>query len=154
MTGLARLILRQRSAVLLLAAILLVAGGVTATRMQQELFPNISFDTVSVVTADPGADPTSVLNDVTKPIEVAVAGVPGINTLTSTSSQNASVVVAQFNYGTDINQAEAKIAAAVSALSLPSGVQAPKVSTIDFSAFPIMYLAVKNNDARASLQQT
>ncbi|HZS92342.1 MAG TPA: efflux RND transporter permease subunit [Chloroflexota bacterium] len=154
MTGLARLILRQRSAVLLLAAILLVAGGVTATRMQQELFPNISFDTISVVTADPGADPTSVLNDVTKPIEVAVAGVPGINTLTSTSSQNASVVVAQFNYGTDINQAEAKIAAAVSALSLPSGVQAPKVSTIDFSAFPIMYLAVKNNDARASLQQT
>jgi HAE1 family hydrophobic/amphiphilic exporter-1 len=154
MTGLARLILRQRSAVLLLAAILLVAGGVTATHMQQELFPNISFDTVSVVTADPGADPTSVLNDVTKPIEVAVSGVPGINTLTSTSSQNASVVVAQFNYGTDINQAQAKIASAVNSVSLPSGVQAPKVSTIDFSAFPIMYLAVKNNDPKASLQQT
>jgi hydrophobic/amphiphilic exporter-1 (mainly G- bacteria), HAE1 family len=154
MTSLARLILRQRSAVILVAVILLVTGGITATRMQEELLPNVSFNTVSIVTADPGADPNSVLKDVTKPIEVAVAGVPGINTLASTSAQNASVVTAQFNYGTDINQAESRITTAVSALSFPTGVQAPRVSTVDFSAFPILYLAVKNSDFRASLQQT
>ncbi|HKO24720.1 MAG TPA: efflux RND transporter permease subunit, partial [Chloroflexota bacterium] len=154
MAPLARLILRQRSAVILIAVILLVAGGITATRMQEELLPNISFDTVSIVTADPGADPNTVLTDVTKPIEVAVAGVPGINTLASTSAQNASVVTVQFNYGTDINQAESKIATAVSALSFPSGVQTPKVSTIDFGAFPVLYLAVKNSDPNATLQQT
>src|SRR5438067_2420298 len=83
MTALARLILRQRSAVILVALILLVAGGITATRMQEELLPNVSFDTVSIVTADPGADSNSVLKDVTKPIEVAVASMPGINTLAS-----------------------------------------------------------------------
>src|SRR5205085_9577762 len=154
MTALARLILRQRSAVILVALILLVAGGITATRMQEELLPNISFNTVSIVTADPGADPNSVLTDVTKPIEVAVASVPGINTLASTSAQNASVVTVQFNYGTDINQAESKIATAVGGLSFPSGVQAPKVSTIDFGAFPVLYLAVKNSDPQATLQQT
>src|SRR2546423_5852418 len=154
MTALARLILRQRSAVILVALIVLVAGGTTATRMQEELLPNVSFDTVSIVTADPGADSNSVLKDVTKPIEVAVASMPGINTLASTSAQNASVVTAQFNYGTDINQVESRISTAVGALSFPTGVPAPRVSTVDFSAFPILYLAVKNADSRATLQQT
>jgi HAE1 family hydrophobic/amphiphilic exporter-1 len=154
MTALARLILRQRAAVILVAIILLVAGGFTATRLPEELLPNVSFDVVTIVTPDPGADPVTVLNSVTKPIEVAVASVPGLNTLLSTSAQNASIITLQFNYGTDINQAESKVATAVSALSLPSGVQAPKVSTLDFSAFPVLYLAVKNTDSRASLQQT
>src|SRR5438067_6668107 len=154
MAALARLILRQRSAVILVALILLVAGGITATRMQEELLPNVSFNTVSIVTPDPGADPNSVLKDVTKPIEVAVASVPGINTLASTSAQNASIVTVQFNYGTDVNQAESKIATAVSALPFPTGVQAPRVSTVDFSAFPILYLAVKNSASSATLQDT
>ncbi len=154
MTALARLILRQRAAVILFALILLVAGGVTATRMQEELLPNVSFNTVTVVTVDPGASPDTVLKDVTKPVEVAVASVPGINTLGSTSAQNASIVKVQFNYGTDINQAESKISTAVASLPFPSGVQAPKVSTVDLSAFPILYLGVNNTDPKAMLQDT
>jgi len=154
MSAFARLVLRQRSAVILVALLLLVAGGLTATRLQEELLPNISFNTVSIITADPGADPASVLADVTKPVEAAVAGVPGINTLSSTSAQNASVVIIQFNYGTDINQATAKVSGAVSALSFPTGVQPPKVSTVDFGAFPILYIAVDNSDPKATLQDT
>ncbi len=154
MTALARLILRQRAAVILFAVILLAAGGLTATRMQEELLPNVSFNTVTVVTVDPGASPDTVLKDVTKPVEVAVASVPGINTLASTSAQNASVVEVQFNYGTDINQAESKISTAVASLPFPTGVQAPKVSTVDFSAFPILYLGVNNTGPKATLQDT
>ena len=154
MTSFIRVIVRQRAAVILFALILLAAGGFTATRLQEELLPNVSFNTVTVVTADPGASPNTVLKDVTKPIEVAVAGVPGINTLASTSAQNASVVTVQFNYGTDINQAESKISTAVAGLPFPTGVLAPKVSTVDFSAFPILYLGVNNTDGKASLQDT
>ncbi len=149
-----RVIVRQRAAVILFALILLAAGGFTATRLQEELLPNVSFNTVTVVTADPGASPNTVLKDVTKPVEVAVAGVPGINTLASTSARNASVVTVQFNYGTDINQAESKISTAVAGLPFPTGVLAPKVSTVDFSAFPILYLGVNNTDGKASLQDT
>ncbi len=154
MTSFIRVIVRQRAAVILFALILLAAGGFTATRLQEELLPNVSFNTVTVVTADPGASPNTVLKDVTKPIEVAVAGVPGINTLASTSAQNASVVTVQFNYGTDINQAESKISTAVAGLPFPTGVLAPKVSTVDFSAFPILYLGVNNTNGKASLQDT
>jgi len=154
MTSFIRVIVRQRAAVILFALILLAAGGFTATRLQEELLPNVSFNTVTVVTADPGASPNTVLKDVTKPVEVAVAGVPGINTLASTSAQNASVVTVQFNYGTDINQAESKISTAVSGLPFPTGVLAPKVSTVDFSAFPILYLGVSNTNGKASLQDT
>jgi len=154
MTSFIRVIVRQRAAVILFALILLAAGGFTATRLQEELLPNVSFNTVTVVTADPGASPNTVLKDVTKPVEVAVAGVPGINTLASTSARNASVVTVQFNYGTDINQAESKISTAVSGLPFPTGVLAPKVSTVDFSAFPILYLGVNNTNGNASLQDT
>nr|MDQ2829238.1 efflux RND transporter permease subunit [Chloroflexota bacterium] len=154
MTSFIRVIVRQRAAVILFALILLAAGGFTATRLQEELLPNVSFNTVTVVTADPGASPNTVLKDVTKPVEVAVAGVPGINTLASTSAQNASVVTVQFNYGTDINQAESKISTAVAGLPFPTGVLAPKVSTVDFSAFPILYLGVNNTNGKASLQDT
>jgi len=153
-TSFIRVIVRQRAAVILFALILLAAGGFTATRLQEELLPNVSFNTVTVVTADPGASPNTVLKDVTKPIEVAVAGVPGINTLASTSARNASVVTVQFNYGTDINQAESKISTAVAGLPFPTGVLAPKVSTVDFSAFPILYLGVNNTNGKASLQDT
>jgi len=154
MASIIRVIVRQRAAVILFALILLAAGGFTATRLQEELLPNVSFNTVTVVTADPGASPNTVLKDVTKPVEVAVAGVPGINTLASTSARNASVVTVQFNYGTDINQAESKISTAVSGLPFPTGVLAPKVSTVDFSAFPILYLGVNNTSGNASLQDT
>ncbi len=154
MTSFIRVIVRQRGAVILFALILLAAGGFTATRLQEELLPNVSFNTVTVVTADPGASPNTVLKDVTKPVEVAVAGVPGINTLASTSARNASVVTVQFNYGTDINQAESKISTAVAGLPFPTGVLAPKVSTVDFSAFPILYLGVNNTNGKASLQDT
>jgi len=153
-TSFIRVIVRQRAAVILFALILLAAGGFTATRLQEELLPNVSFNTVTVVTADPGASPNTVLKDVTKPVEVAVAGVPGINTLASTSARNASVVTVQFNYGTDINQAESKISTAVAGLPFPTGVLAPKVSTVDFSAFPILYLGVNNTNGKASLQDT
>src|SRR5438128_12274625 len=119
MSALTRLIIRQRAAVILLALIVLVAGGVTAARMQLELFPNVSLQTVSIVTPYPGAAPDTVLKDVTKPIEAAVATVPGIDTLSSTSAENASVVTARFNYGTNIDQAESKIATAVTSLQLP-----------------------------------
>ncbi len=154
MTSFIRVIVRQRVAVILCALIVLAAGGFTATRLQEELLPNVSFNTVTVVTADPGASPNTVLKDVTKPVEVAVAGVPGINTLASTSARNASVVTVQFNYGTDINQAESKISTAVAGLPFPTGVLAPKVSTVDLSAFPILYLGVNNTNGKASLQDT
>jgi len=153
-TSFIRVIVRQRVAVILCALIVLAAGGFTATRLQEELLPNVSFNTVTVVTADPGASPNTVLKDVTKPVEVAVAGVPGINTLASTSARNASVVTVQFNYGTDINQAESKISTAVAGLPFPTGVLAPKVSTVDLSAFPILYLGVNNTNGKASLQDT
>lgn len=154
MTAIARLVVRQRAAVILLAVILLVAGVFTAARMQLELFPNINLGTVTVVTAYPGASPDAVLSTVTKPVEAAVAGVPGIDTLSSTSSDNASFVVARFGFGTDLNTAESKVSAAVNALPLPTGVQHPTVSTLDFSSFPILYLVARSTDPHQSLEAT
>src|SRR5215210_3374775 len=60
--------------------------------------PNVNFPSVVVTTTYPGADPETVENDVTKPIEDAIAGLPNIeqNGLTSVSSQGVSTVSVQF----------------------------------------------------------
>lgn len=154
MTAIARFVVRQRAAVILLALILLVAGIVTAARMQTELFPNVSLNTVTIITPYPGASPNAVLRDVTKPIETAAGSVPGIETLISSSNQDTSVVTARFAYGTDLTAAETKISTAVAGLQFPPGVQKPQVSTIDFSAFPIIYYAIRASNPRLSLQGT
>src|SRR5918911_1383811 len=61
--------------------------------------PNINFPAVVVTTTYPGADPDTVENDVTRPIEDAIATLPNIDTngLTSVSSQGVSTVSVQFN---------------------------------------------------------
>src|SRR5450759_4733877 len=58
--------------------------------------PNVSFPLVLVTTTDPGADPATIESQITKPIEDAVAALPNVDTITSTSSDGVSSVAIQF----------------------------------------------------------
>ena len=68
-----------------MAAGVVMGGGVFAlTRMQVELFPDIDFPLIVLVTLYPQADPESVLQDVTIPLEDAFNGLDGLDTVRST----------------------------------------------------------------------
>ncbi len=76
----------------LITAIIIIVGTVSVLQMQREDFPNVQLDYLMILTPYPGASPQEVEELVTIPIEDAIKGVNGINTYSSSSSENISFI--------------------------------------------------------------
>jgi HAE1 family hydrophobic/amphiphilic exporter-1 len=141
-TAITRLALGRPAVVFLVTLLVIVAGVFAVFRLKTELFPDITLPVVTVATSYPGASPDAVLEDVTIPVENAVASVSDIEELHSISTDNLSVVVAEFDYGTEMDRVEQEIGAEVNNLVLPSGVSQPTVDRFDWSDFPIIFFSL------------
>lgn len=137
--------LRNRSLVALAVIAVLVFGGIAVTSLSQELMPSIEYPALTIVATNPGASPTDVEQGVTEPLETGLKGLPGLNQLDSYSNENMAILVAMFDYGTDMDEAQTAAQQAVDrvAPNLPSGVE-PQVKAINFGDFPVMQLAVSS----------
>ncbi len=138
-TGLA---LRRRSVTVLAVILVLAAGIFTYRSLPVELFPEIEFPLVTITTFYPSANPDAVVRDVTEPIENAIASVDGLDTMQSVSTENRSIILASFEFGTDMANAENVINSNVSGVSFPSGVNDPIVARINPDQFPVLQLSV------------
>jgi HAE1 family hydrophobic/amphiphilic exporter-1 len=140
---LTRVSLRNSPIVALLIALAVVTGILAYTELNQELIPDISSGALSVITAYPLAGPQDVERDVTIPIEAILRGRSGLETLTSVSSENVSIVVAQFTFGTDIQRVAQEVNIALARLRgvLPAASQ-PTVSTFNVNDVAALRLAV------------
>lgn len=85
----------------ILAIILL--GVISFTRMSTDLLPEMELPYLVVYTSDPGASPDEVEATVTKPLEAALGTTSGLKNITSTSSENVSVIMMEFSQETDLN---------------------------------------------------
>jgi hydrophobic/amphiphilic exporter-1 (mainly G- bacteria), HAE1 family len=129
--------------VVILTTILLIGSGVYATtRLNQELLPDISFPTITIPTPVAGAGPDLVDEQVTQPVEDAINGVQGIESVRSTSSQGFSVVVVEFDPDADTEEAESDLQAALDGIQLPSQAGDPEVKSQSASQFPILSLSL------------
>jgi len=141
MSRLSELAVAKRSVTLLLAAALFIAGISAWGALKQELLPDISLPIITVIAPFPGAGATDVANSVTKPIERAIGGVARLETLSSSSANSISLVIAQFSYGTDVKETKAAIEANLQQARLPTNVT-PQVSALDINASPVIIAAV------------
>jgi HAE1 family hydrophobic/amphiphilic exporter-1 len=151
-TGITRLALGRPAVVFLVTLMVIVAGVFAVLRLKTELFPDIDFPVVTVATSYPGASPSSVLEDVTIPIENAVAGIGGLEELHSISTENLSVATAEFDYGTDMDRVEDDIEASVNNLALPTGAGRPSVNRFDFSDIPVVFFSLKGDREVSELE--
>ncbi len=142
-TGITRLALGRPTVVFLVTLLVIVAGVFAIFRLKTELFPDIDFPMVTVATTYPGASPDAILDDVTIPVENAVAGIGELKKLHSISTENLSVVTAEFDYGTDMDKMEQEIAAEVNNLALPSGASQPSVDRFDLADLPVIFFSLK-----------
>ncbi len=127
----------------MLAIFILLVGGVAAyNSLQVELFPEIEFPLVAVAVSYPATAPEGVVRDVTAPIERAISGVEGLESVQSTSFEGNSVVLANFEFGTDMAGAESAIQSAVNGVSFPAGAEQPSVSRFGPDQFPVLQLSV------------
>ena len=142
MSRLTELAVSKRSVTLLLAFGVFMAGIFSWGQLNQELVPNVDLPVITVLAAYPGAGATDVTEQVTKPIERAIASVPRLEHIQSTSSNSISVVVAQFSYGTDVKGTQTAIEQALGGVQLPNSVT-PRVTALDINATPVITAAIQ-----------
>ena len=123
---------------------ILVLGVVAYTRMTPDLLPNMNFPYVMVVTAYPGASPEKVEAEITKPMEQAMSTLDHIQAVTSTSSENASMVLLEFAESVNMDTIGVDIQQQITTLSAgwDDMVSAPYVLKINPSMLPVEVAAL------------
>ena len=148
-TGIA---VRNRTVTVLAIIIVLTAGVTAYNSLRVELFPEIEFPLVTVTTAYPSANPDAIVRDVTAPIERAISGTAGLESVQTTTFEGNSLVLATFKYGTDMAAAETHIASVVNDISFVSGVEEPTVGRFNPDQFPVIQFSVISDRDAADLQ--
>ena len=132
----------------MLSLLLIVLGVLGFKRLGTDLFPDVTFPVVTVVTVYRGAGPGEVETQVVKVIEDAVAGISGIDKIHSWSRENAGVVMVQFKLTESLERSAQevrdKVAAVVS--KLPKDADAPVVNRVDIGAAPVLSYAASSSD--------
>ena len=152
MEWITRTALNRRTVTVLAIALVLAAGVFTYRTLPVELFPEVEFPLVTVTTFYPSANPESVARDVTAPIENVMSGLDGLESVQSFSSENRSIILGTFEFGTAMDEVEANLNSSVNGISFPDGVVEPIVGRINPDSFPVLQLSVTGERELVELQ--
>lgn len=137
---------------LLLIIILVVVGLVGLFNLPRRINPEVNIPIVFISTVLPGASPEDIESLVTDPIEQAVRGVKGVKEISSTSRENISTIVIEFQSEIQTKEAQTDIQSAVNTvINLPSDAQKPLVQSLDFEDVPVVTIALASNTDDQSL---
>jgi multidrug efflux pump len=140
-------ILRPIATSLLMAG-LLIAGFIGYRQLPVSALPQVDYPTIQIMTFYPGASPDVMASAVTAPLERQLGQLPGLNQMTSTSSEGSSVVTLQFVLDLDIDVAEQEVQAAINASGtyLPRDLPNPPVySKANPADAPVLTLALTSD---------
>ncbi len=140
-------ILRPVATSLLMVGILL-AGAVGYKQLPVSALPEVDYPTIQVVTFYPGASPDVMASSVTAPLERQFGQVPGLQQMTSTSSDGSSVITLQFNLSLNIDVAEQEVQQSINASGtfLPPDLPTPPLySKTNPADTPILTLALTSS---------
>ncbi|NLY55085.1 MAG: efflux RND transporter permease subunit [Firmicutes bacterium] len=145
----------KRPVTTLMAFLLIVVLGLVSTgRLNMDLLPKMNFPVAAVITTYSGAGPQEVENLITRPIEETLGTVANVTNLTSSSAAEQSIVIAEFNWGTDMDFALLDVREKLDLIKgyLPDGADSPMVFKFDPSMMPVMTLAVSGTDDLVALK--
>jgi nickel/cobalt tolerance cation efflux system protein len=148
----------QRWLVVIGAMIVTVLGSYNLTRMPLDVFPDFAPPQVEIQTEAPGLAPEEVESLITLPIESAVNGTPGVETVRSSSAVGISVVKVIFNWGMNVYQARQLVTERLQQArsKLPAGIESPQISPITSPIGTILMYAfsVDPEPSRSGTPQT
>lgn len=126
--------------------ILIVLGAVSLSRLQIDLLPSIELPTASVRTGYEGASPEVMERLITQIIEEIVATVPGVEEITSSSSEGSSRVNVVFEWGTDLDEAAIELRSTLEdeISELPDDVVRPRINKFNIDTFPVVLIGISS----------
>lgn len=126
--------------------IVVIIGGISLFRLPLDLMPDVANPVVSVRTTYENASPEVVEELVTRPIEEAVAAVPGAEEVSSSSSEGNSNVTVKFAWGTDLDAAVADVRDRIDRVvgRLPDDCERPVLYKFDFASMPIVFVGISS----------
>ncbi len=127
--------------------IVIILGFVSFTRLPIDLLPDITFPTLTIFASYGNASPEEVEELITRPIEGAMAAVPGVEEISSTSSEGSSRVRVSFAWGIDLEEASNDIRDRLDRIipNLPEDVERPRLRKFDAASFPILIMGASSD---------
>ncbi len=140
--------IRRPVTVLMCTLIAILLGGIAFVRLPVDLMPDMVYPTISVRAEYPGVAPEEMENLVARPLEEAFSSAPGVEEITSNSTEGNTSVRVSFVYGTNLDEAanELRIRLDRRRSSLPEDMEPPIMYKFDVSQYPIMFLTVAAKD--------
>ncbi len=146
----------RKVTVLMMMAAIILFGLMALSRLGLELLPDMDFPVISIITTYDGASPEDIEETITRPIEQSIATVSGINTITSQSMENHSVVMVEFDWGTNLDFAAQDLRDMIDQVAgyLPREISRPVVFKFDISMIPVISYAITGSMDGYQLRKT
>ena len=124
--------------------VVIVLGIVSVFKMTPDLLPNMDFPYAIILTTYLGQTPETVESVVTKPLEQSLSTIDGVKTITSTSSDNYSMLTLEFEDGTNMDTATVDMRGNLDTIkdAWPDGVGSPYLMKINPNMMPVAMVAV------------
>ena len=135
--------INNKTSIFVITIIITLAGIVSYINLPKEKFPDIVIPTIYINTVYPGTSPGDIETLVTKPIEKSLKSISGIKKMTSSSIQDFSIIMVEFNTDVDVAKAKQEVKDKVdeARMDLPNDLpRDPNVMEVNFSEMPILYI--------------
>lgn len=145
--NLARFSVHRPVFTIMIALMVIILGGEAFTRLPVDLMPDITLPTLSVSTRYENASPEEIERLVTQVVEEAMSAVPGVEDVTSTSTEGQSNVRLGFTWGTNLDAAANDVRDRLDRIAgrLPDNAERPTLRKFDLASFPILILGASGD---------
>lgn len=145
---------RPRSVSMIFLGVILF-GFISLTNLPINLFPDITFPMMLVLTTYPGAGPEEIEYMITDPLEQTLGTVNNVDKITSTTSENISLITIQFGWGTDLDAASNDVRDNLGMFTpyMPEDADQPLIFKLDVSQQPVVMYSLIGNISPLELEE-
>ena len=139
----------------MLSATVVLLGVISLTRLPVDLLPDVSYPSITVRVGYQGVGPIEIEELIVRPLEQAVAAVPGVEQINATASEGNGTVRLNFAWGTDLNEAADEVRTRVDRVRgrLPEDAEPPTIFKFDANSMPIMSIGVEGDYDPVTLRE-
>jgi len=139
--------IKRPSLIIVLFSVLTLLGFIGYKNLSYELMPDFNQQVVVIKTVYPGAEPNEVETSVSRKIEDALSNLEGVDYLVTKSLPNASIIIANLKYGTDLDKTMQDAQRYIDNIrkDLPQDILSPLMSKVSPNDLPIMSISATSN---------